>query len=177
MLRVLATIKNSQYANPLKSEMSTLSGWVNEIHSGMYPLLDSSSSLFHNYASDTTSFLDASSTALLAASVYRTALLTNTHHFLPFAERSRKALSATGSNGTTHFDANGWLTPVVNPENTGQDGSDSPEGQAFVLEMQSAYQDWVNAGSPGANAAISIKAPPTLVLVSGVAFTLITLLA
>lgn len=62
--------------------------------------------------------------------------------------------------------------PVVNPHNFGaqlqlpasannlgaNDGlSMSPEGQAFVLEMQAAYRDWVGAGSPGQNAAFSAK--------------------
>lgn len=50
-----------------------------------------------------------------------------------------------------HFSANGWLTPVVNPHSYGKEGAESPEGQAFVLEMQAAWRDWVAAGSPGAN--------------------------
>lgn len=51
------------------------------------------------------------------------------------------------------LDANGWLTPVVNPEDWSSSGAQSPEGQAFVVEMQAAWQDWVAKGSPGANAA------------------------
>ena len=34
-----------------------------------------------------------------------------------------------------NFDENGWLTPVVNPNSFGQEGSKSPEGQAFVVMM------------------------------------------
>jgi len=30
----------------------------------------------------------------------------------------------------------------------------SPEGQAFVMEMQAAWRDWVEAGSKGKNGAV-----------------------
>ena len=36
MLRVLGTIVNSQYAEPLKSERKDLASWIDEIHNGMY---------------------------------------------------------------------------------------------------------------------------------------------
>ncbi|KAJ7905504.1 glycoside hydrolase family 105 protein [Mycena olivaceomarginata] len=52
-----------------------------------------------------------------------------------------------------HFTDDGWLTPVVNPHQFGVQGQNSPEGQAFVLELQAAYNEWVASGSPGANAA------------------------
>lgn len=52
-----------------------------------------------------------------------------------------------------HFTNDGWLTPVVNPHQFGVQGQNSPEGQAFVLELQAAYNEWVASGSPGANAA------------------------
>lgn len=152
MLRVYATILHSQYSNPLKSHREDLGNWVNEIHDGMYAHLDPSSGLFFNYVDNSSTFLDASSTALLASTVYRNALLTGQHRHIPHAEISRKALFGSNSDGSTsHFDSNGWLTPVVNPENTGAEGSKSPEGQAFVIELEAAWSDWVNAGSPGAN--------------------------
>jgi len=52
-----------------------------------------------------------------------------------------------------HFTDDGWLTPVVNPHQFGVEGSNSPEGEAFVLELQAAYNEWVAEGSPGKNAA------------------------
>ncbi|KAJ7109388.1 Six-hairpin glycosidase-like protein [Mycena epipterygia] len=52
-----------------------------------------------------------------------------------------------------HFTDDGWLTPVVNPHQFGVEGQDSPEGEAFVLELQAAYSEWVAGGSVGANAA------------------------
>jgi hypothetical protein len=56
------------------------------------------------------------------------------------------------------FDPSGWLTPVVNPEDWSSSGSESPEGQAFVVEMQAAWQDWVAVGSPGVNSAKMVGA-------------------
>jgi hypothetical protein len=64
----------------------------------------------------------------------------------------------------THFDSNGWLTPVVNPYNIGVQGSQSPEGQAFVVMMQAAWNDWVNAGSTGANDAPHLTVPSGMLL-------------
>ena len=121
--------------------------------------------MFGNYADDNSTFDDASSTTLLASTVYRLALLGNVHKYLPMAETSRKALwapasSPSSNNGSSlqHFTSDMWLTPVVNPENVGQQGSQSPEGQAFVVELDAAWKDWVNAGSPGANAASHLAA-------------------
>ncbi|KAF9220660.1 hypothetical protein BS17DRAFT_713741 [Gyrodon lividus] len=175
MIRVLGTIQRSQYANSFKSQQGDLANWVREIHGGMYPHLDSSG-LFHNYADDSTTFLDASSTALLASTVYRLSLLWGVHTYLPLAELSRKSLSAlaganinisisvTAKPSTTttssslstslpmlHFTSDGWLIPVVNPYAYPDQGQDSPEGQAFVISMQAAWRDWVADGSKGGN--------------------------
>ena len=100
--------------------------------------------------------------------MYRLALLANVHTFVPMAEQSRQALFAPSSdpssnNGSSlaHFTSDGWLTPVVNPENVGQEGSHSPEGQAFVVQLDAAYRDWVDAGSPGINTASHLGADLT----------------
>lgn len=151
MLRVLATIQNSDFASSFGNELSDLKDWVKEIHTGMYGNLDKSN-IFTNYATDPTSFHDASSTALLAATVYRYSLFVDDHTYVPQAENSRKALSASNSSGLVHFTSDGWLTPVVNPENMGTQGTQSPEGQAFVLSMQAAWNDWVADGSKGSGA-------------------------
>ncbi|KAF8501212.1 Six-hairpin glycosidase-like protein [Gautieria morchelliformis] len=175
MLRVLATIKNSNFAHQLQSEQTDITNWVVEILDGMYSQ-NTTNNIFHNYADNTSTFSDCSGTALIAAATYRLAVLTHTLHNIPNAEKSRKSLS-DGSHVSiiygrlvlslrltprshTHgqFDPNGWLTPVVNPEDWSSSGSESPEGQAFVVEMQSAWQDWVAAGSPGANSAKMVAA-------------------
>jgi hypothetical protein len=90
----------------------------------------------------------------MASTVYRLSLLANIHKHLPAVENSRVALSSSNSyGGLSHFDSNGWLIPVVDPYNVGIEVSESPEAQAFVVMMQAAYSDWVQAGSKGASAA------------------------
>ncbi|KAG2135567.1 Six-hairpin glycosidase-like protein [Suillus cothurnatus] len=180
MIRVLGTIQRSPYANSLKNQRNDLANWVGEIHRAMYSHMNSNG-LFYNYADNNTTFYDASSTALLASTVYRLSLLGNIHTYIPLAERARNALlapagtivsvtttsttpvpsttstalPATGTtvSGLLHFTPEGWLTPVVNPYSYGEQGSDSPEGQAFFLELQAAWRDWVADGAQGANSA------------------------
>lgn len=216
MLRVLGTIQNSQYANSMKSEQNDLAKWVTEIQDGMYGGLDANW-LFRNYPDQNlsaTNFYDASSTALMASTVYRLSLIRNIHTYLPLAEKSRKALSAPSSSSSSntvgaaidsttssislstapptsiasnltvsgmtqtssassstspapssssipdslqHFTTDGWLTPVVDPYQINFQGTYSPEGEAFVLEMTAAWRDWVAAGSQGANGSIRIS--------------------
>lgn len=38
-----------------------------------------------------------------------------------------------------------------------EEGGKSPDGQAFVLELVAAHRDWVDAGSQGANAGVSVR--------------------
>ncbi|KAF8808899.1 Six-hairpin glycosidase [Phlegmacium glaucopus] len=170
MLRVLATIRQSEYANTFKTEQNDLSNWVREIHSGIYPHL-SSENLFTNYADQPSTapgnFYDAASTALLTSTVYRAAVMLKQFHYIPFAEKSRKTLLSTSSvptsnssssfDGYNHLTSDGWLTPVVNPDSYGMEGQQSPESEAFVVEMHSAWRDWVRDGSKGTNTARSIR--------------------
>lgn len=153
--------------------------------------------LFKNYADDnsTDSFDDASSSALLAATVYRLALLTGNKKFVREAGRTLAVLfatngtsantsgipvatsgsvpspsssgSAAGSESTAssafadtpHFTVDGWLEPVVDPLNAGVQGTQSAEGQAFALMLQSAWRDSgkprVNVAPMGARAGLS----------------------
>ena len=262
--RVLATIQHSSYADQMKSEISNLTSWIVEIHDGMYKLQDKDSALFHNYANETGStdtghtFLESSSTALLASTVYRLALLQDVHTYVPDAERARKALSATAQAGSksyppfsswgtgdgvgpatsftgtrsssassasttasgfgpspnsssampnsssststsatasatlsysvatpsagvgagmSHFSPEMWLTPVVDPYNWATQGGSSPEGQAFVVEMYAAYQDWTTQGSPGTNGALrfSVGARWSAAVAGAVAFIMFAL--
>lgn len=196
ILRVLATIRNSQYANTLKGQQKDLSNWVKEIHDGMYALLvrtlppsppsfphpshpqDPSVNLWTNYPdvppSSPGNFYDASGSALLASTVFRGAVMLNQFTHVPAAEKIRTTLFSppTNSSPTTtpptnapqsqfanypHFTNDGWLTPVVNPYSYGQEGSESPESEAFALQLHSAWRDWVQDGARGANAAVSLR--------------------
>ncbi|KAF7791993.1 hypothetical protein EIP86_003020 [Pleurotus ostreatoroseus] len=158
--RVLGTIAASQFAKDMKNEQNDLASWVNEIHAAMYPHMRSNG-LFGNYADDNSTFDDASSATLLASTVYRLALLWGTHTYVPQAEQARQALfapssSSSSNNGSSlaHFTSDMWLTPVVNPDQFGDEGSQSPEGQAFVVELDAAWRDWVAAGSPGTSGSV-----------------------
>lgn len=120
---------------------------------------------------------------LLAATVYRLSTLAGKHKHVPLAERTRIALTARSnlgggpSNGTfvsmVHFDADGWLQPVVNPLSVGESGSKSPEAQAFVLLMQAGYQTWAQAGYDGANTGVRSAAPALLATCFGVGCALV----
>ncbi|KAF9018281.1 Six-hairpin glycosidase [Hymenopellis radicata] len=154
MLRVLATIQNSEFDGSFSDQKDDLASWTLEIHSAMYNVIDDTS-IFRNYADNGTTFYDSASTALMAATVYRLssrkALYASgtTSSFSPTSTTSGAFPSSTVPSGLQHFTADGWLTPVVNPHSYGVEGSESAEGQAFVLMMQAAYQDWVDDGSPG----------------------------
>ncbi|KZT64678.1 Six-hairpin glycosidase [Daedalea quercina L-15889] len=102
ILRVLATIKRSQYADSMASELNDLLNWVVEIHDGMYKYQDNSTSLFHNYAENSTWFFDSSSSALLASTVYRLATLQGIYTYIPNAEAAREALSANSGSDTAY---------------------------------------------------------------------------
>ncbi len=153
--------------------------------------------LFKNYADEnsTDNFDDASSSALLAATVYRLALLTGDETFVSEAERTRAALfaangtsatpsgvpvvtssptpmrpwplstvpSSAASNAfmdTPHFQVDGWLAPVVDPLNFVVEGAQSPEGQAFILMLESAWRDWSAASGPGASPGVAANVAP-----------------
>ncbi|KAJ7632632.1 Six-hairpin glycosidase [Roridomyces roridus] len=71
----------------------------------------------------------------------------------PTAPSASPSATIASINGLVHFTNDGWLTPVVNPEQFSAQGQNSPEGQAFVLLLDAAYSEWVAGGSVGANAA------------------------
>ena len=93
-----------------------------------------------NYLSDSSSFEDSSGTALLASATYRLAMITNNTMSIPSADLAFSAI-------LSKIDQGGFLQGVVDPYNFGNEGTVSPEGQAFVLLLQAAwrdYQQWAN---------------------------------
>ena len=112
--------------------------------------------MFYNYADNSSTFQDAASAALIAASTYRLSLIAGVHTHLPSAERVHAALSIVGSNShpNARITSDGWLTPVVNPHSFREEGTESAEAQAFVLQLHAAWADWVEDGRKGANAAM-----------------------
>jgi hypothetical protein len=145
------------------------SAWAYQLNDGTlynYPDLSSPSSAAPSYiASPSSAFADASGTALLAATTYRLAAhlvrypkITNStdggatgsqslseilaragysvRSLLEPAEKARQAVAANVDPTT------GWLLNVVNPWSYSQRGSNSPEGQAFVLMLEAGARDW-----------------------------------
>jgi hypothetical protein len=73
---------------------------------------------------------------LLAATIYRLALLTGQGEFIAQAERTRASIFST--NGSLSKDQDGWLAPIVDPLNVAVEGKHSLEGEAFVLMLYAA---------------------------------------
>ncbi|GAA5873096.1 hypothetical protein JCM1840_005568 [Sporobolomyces johnsonii] len=142
MTRVLATIKHSDLssAGSFASEMSDLTGWIVEILEAAFSYIQSNGLLPNYY--DTSSFSEASGSALLASTVYRLAVLDPSGDYsslLATAAKIRKVVNGGVSTST------GWVSPVVNPLDFSAQGSKSPESEAFVLLLQAAWEDWRTA--------------------------------
>ncbi|KAG8847045.1 hypothetical protein FRB96_001695 [Tulasnella sp. 330] len=158
MLRVLATMKNSPQASQFHSQQNDLSEWITEIHAGMANVLPASG-VFNNYvdiANGTRvpsiehawNFPDASGTALFAGTVYRHVTLSNPANYTKIVEAAETARNALyAKNGSTHFDGEGWLMPVVDPHVFAQAGNHSDEAQSFVLQLENSWQAWLGASA------------------------------
>jgi len=100
--------------------------------------------LFHNYVDQRSTFLDAASTAAIAAATYHLAVLSDGKGLsgdrLNDAQRAMHELSFE-----RHIDGDGWLSPVVDPYNFQKEGSHSAEAQAFVVSMHAGYREWQRA--------------------------------
>ncbi|CEL53344.1 hypothetical protein RSOLAG1IB_06311 [Rhizoctonia solani AG-1 IB] len=92
MLRVLVTIRGSQWSRSMRDHISDLENWVKEILDAIWPKL-TDRGMFYNYADNSSTFQDAASAALIAASTYRLSLVSGIHTHLPSAERVHAALS------------------------------------------------------------------------------------
>ncbi|KAF5311378.1 hypothetical protein D9611_012535 [Ephemerocybe angulata] len=148
--------QNSEFAGSMKNEMNDLKTWVEEVHIAMYSHLDSSN-VFTNYADQSPTsarnFYDASSTALMAGTVFRymVEMRDKKYKYMDRAQTAWDTLFATNSTnldngdnfiGYSHFTEDGWLTPTVNPNDYSIQGTHSPEGQAFVVMLHAARRDW-----------------------------------
>ena len=104
--------------------------------------------LFFTNASATDAVAAAASTS---SSTSSSASTTETHP--ASASASASATPSAFAATAAHFSSDGWLTPIVNPDAYGVQGANSPEGEAFVLQLHSAWRDWVADGARGANGA------------------------
>lgn len=91
-----------------------------------------------NYIDQPDSFADSSSTALLAAATFRYASITGDETYIPAAICALQLIRDS-------VDSDGWLLNTVDPESfstPSAPGQHSPEGQSFVLLLESAARDW-----------------------------------
>ncbi|KAI5474874.1 hypothetical protein MNV49_002318 [Pseudohyphozyma bogoriensis] len=134
MTRVLATIQHSVYTSQCTAQMTNLTNWINEILTNAFSHA-SSANLLPNYYSYTT-FTDTASSALLAATALRMALLGR-----GLAANTAKALLIRDAVNAK-VGGDGWLQGAVDPLNWTNQTSQSPESEAFVLLLQAAYRDY-----------------------------------
>lgn len=145
--RVLATIKHWLTSSNWTMEQDKLVGYVKEIVDGALRVgVESRTGLLRNYISSPSTFPEAAGTVMIAANIYRLAVLAPdvfaTSEYLTWADQARAAVIKTvGSSGV--------LKPVINPykyvENTAYSGT-SPEAQSFGVLMYAAYRDCICSG-------------------------------
>lgn len=158
MLRVLETISHSDMAWAFVEERNNLTSWVTEIINSTWlyqastvgpaftyvltnrrPTLQGENGTLFNVIDDPTTFADSSSTALLAASTYRLATITNDHTWVPFADKALQLIMDS-------IDEDGWLLNTVDPETfdtPSLPGAHSPEGQTFTILLHTAREDYL----------------------------------
>ncbi|TFK94724.1 hypothetical protein K466DRAFT_579793 [Polyporus arcularius HHB13444] len=140
MLRVLETIRRSSEADNMLSERLELTSWINEILTSAWTFQQTNGTLL-NYLDQPGSFADSSSTALLGAVTYRMAALTGDLTHVSSADDAFSVIKASLTD-------DGWLLNTVDPltfNTPSVPGSYSPEGQAFVLLLHSAWRDYTAA--------------------------------
>lgn len=146
MVRVRATISGWRPSNETMSQgLQHLDQWIGEILDGAIRTDDDESGLLRNYLGDNDWFGETSGTALLAAAVYRMAVLNPTTFGQPkyvnWAHQKRQAV-------LERVDENGFAYPAVNPlkHASREPVKKSSEGESFLLMLGSAWRDCVCAG-------------------------------
>ncbi|POY75841.1 hypothetical protein BMF94_0922 [Rhodotorula taiwanensis] len=187
ILRVLATIENSSNSTIVQAfsdQAGDLASWTKEVVDAAWTM-PRNGGLFHNYMDVSSSFTDGASTAMLVASTYRLALMANLYSALSSSKPASSSLAnaeasyqALTGNNNRHLSSSGVLSPVTDPMTFSSQlasGKVSPEGEAFVLLMESARRDWIadggkidssagNAGGGGTSSSAFPRAPRSTAL-------------
>nr|VWP00542.1 Avirulence protein A [Ganoderma boninense] len=139
MLRVFETIARSGHAWKFATELANLAIWIDEILTHSWAFQHENGTLYNWIDQDASAtFADTSSTALLGAVSFRLATITGNSVHIPSANRALKVIKQS-------VNEDGWLLNTVDPETfntTSLPGQYSPEGQAFVLLLHSAWRDF-----------------------------------
>ena len=145
MARTAATIRNwSPAASREKARgWNILVTWVKEIVDAVIASDDDKSGLLRNYLDDTDYFGDTSGSALMAATVYRMAVLEPNmfgKKYVQWAEKKTTAVmeQVDHHNGIVAFAANPIESTSRIPMVTG-----SSEGQSFILMLYAARLDYL----------------------------------
>jgi rhamnogalacturonyl hydrolase YesR len=156
MTRVLATVMKAPTvvsADWRRQAVDTLTGYIKEIlDAAVQAPLDNG--LVRNYVNNLNGtqggFGEISGSTLLASVVYRMAVLRpaifNNQTYLDWADDIRETIGTSDSMGKPHVTDTGVVTPAVNPlwwKDTTPFVWGSPEGQAFVVLMYTAYRDCI----------------------------------
>jgi rhamnogalacturonyl hydrolase YesR len=142
MTRVVATIRRSQFNERFEDEQEMLIEMIEGIVRGACRREKDEFGLLRKYLDDETSFGEVAGTSLLAAAVFRMALIEPRVFYEQFTRWAVIKMNAVEDciNRRT-----GVVAPVVNPldesQRTPLDGV-SPEAQAFVILLQAAWRDW-----------------------------------
>ncbi|KAJ4355270.1 hypothetical protein N0V95_003100 [Ascochyta clinopodiicola] len=145
--RVFATIKYWPTSAGWTTEQQRLAQFAKEIIDGAIKIgPEPRSGLLRNYISTASSFPEAAGTAMIAANIYRLAVLAPDvfakSQYLGWADARRAAVVKTvGSSGV--------IAPVINPYKYTENapyGQVSPEAQSFGVFLYTAYRDCICAG-------------------------------
>ncbi|KAK5992638.1 hypothetical protein PT974_06053 [Cladobotryum mycophilum] len=144
MVRVLHTLQKWSGSSNMSDEAQKLKVWIKEILDGCL-LSGRDNGLLRNYLNDNSWFGEISGTAVLSAVAYRMAVNDPAmfpKKYIDWADQNRAALSRQQG-------ADGVVVPAVNPYNWHDRNkyyNGSPEGQAFMVYLYTAYRDCVNKG-------------------------------
>lgn len=171
MTRVLATIMKSPAFPHIDETAQEIANWRNETIRTLTDLIKEivdaaigagsaayDGKLVRNYYNNPDIFGETSGSSLMAATVYRLAVLVphefGNDKYIQWAEDIRMVLGSSfvTADGTTleHVDRdNGTVRPAVNPLDWGDVNSwmtGSPEGQSFAVLLYASWRDCVYAG-------------------------------
>jgi rhamnogalacturonyl hydrolase YesR len=133
---MMRTAQAARRTPGMQAQSANLTAWVREILDGAWPLQLANGTLLNVLDGNASStFADTASTALLAATTFRYAVLANSTAHVDAAVAAMLAVGAS-------IDSNGWLRGTTDPytfsapllNSSSQTGS--PEGQAFVLQVR-----------------------------------------
>jgi rhamnogalacturonyl hydrolase YesR len=147
MARVLATISHWSKSTNWSSEKKALEQYIGEIIDGAMETERDQNGMLRNYLHSedlTKNYGDGSCTALLAATVYRMAVLAPK----PFAESSYIGWADGLRLAIASNLRDGLLAPTVDPLKCDRPQpiyTGSPEGQSFVVLLYAAYRDYASA--------------------------------